>query len=69
MASNYQRWTARLKNQLVRCANGNYEKILEVDGFSDPYLIHIKTVEGHAFWCRRDTTGRLVEVPNKKDEA
>jgi hypothetical protein len=62
MASNYQRWTAKIKDQLVRRISGNYEKILEVDGFSDPYLIHIKTVEGHEMWCKRDATGRFVEV-------
>ena len=62
---NYRELSKKLKNQLVKRLDGNYEKIERVTGFanSEPIDLYIHTVEGNAFWCAMNPhTSRYEEL-------
>jgi|GraSoiStandDraft_4_1057263.scaffolds.fasta_scaffold24239_4 hypothetical protein len=58
----YHEWSKQLRDQLVRGLDGNYYKIMRVDGFGQ-FTVHLVTQEGKEFWAMKDSSGRYFEIP------
>lgn len=65
----YAKWSKQIRGQLVRRMNGNWEKVVAIQGLAvlkTGRVLFVITAEGHKFWCEKDLNGRLHEVTNEK---
>ena len=65
----YRKWSKQIRGQLVKRLDGNWEKVVAIQGLAvlkSGRVLYVITAEGHKFWCEKDLNGRLHEVTNEK---
>lgn len=65
----YRKWSKQIRGQLVKRLDGNWEKVVAIQGLAvlkSGRVLYVITTEGHKFWCEKDLNGRLREVTSEK---
>lgn len=65
----YAKWSKQIRGQLVKRLDGNWEKVVAIQGLAvlkTGRVLFVITAEGHKFWADKDINGRLHEVSNEK---